>query len=189
MLKTNRAFAAGAARLFDDQNSVAAENGADQSDQAESQQDPMQPLGELEGRFRPSLGAGEQPSIEEQRLGDEEHQGEQQPHCHHRVHPPVFHREKTVPQIEPNDHVKTGEPGKRRGNARLIGKSPFGRLEEDNPLRRGSEISHRRQKYRRHEGHAADPEDDEKNVKCSGERYVIHRDRAQFGYTRGREDW
>ena len=44
-LKTNRAFAAGAARLFDDQNSVAAENGADQSDQAESQQDPMQPLG------------------------------------------------------------------------------------------------------------------------------------------------
>jgi len=171
-LKTSWAFAVGAALLFDDQNSVAAENGADQSDQVESQEDPMQPLDEPEGRFRPSLGAGEQPSIEEHRLGDEEHQGEQQPHCHHRVHPPVFHREKTVPQIEPNDHVKTGEPGKRRGNARLIGKSPFG---QDNPLRRGSEISHRRQKYRRHEGHAADPEDDEENVKCSGERYVIHR--------------
>src|SRR6516225_8047973 len=139
---------------------------------------PMQPLDEPEGRFRPSLGAGEQPSIEEQRLGDEEHLGEQQPHSHHRVHPPVFHREKAVPQIEPNDHVQTGEPGKRCGNARLIAKPPFCRLEEDNPLRRGLEISHRQQKYR---CHAADPEDDEKNVKCSGERYVIHRDRAQFG--------
>src|SRR6516162_5708557 len=59
-LKASGAFAAGAARLFDDQNSVAAENGADQSDQAESQQDPMQPLDEPEGRFRPSVGAGEQ---------------------------------------------------------------------------------------------------------------------------------
>jgi hypothetical protein len=174
-LKTSRAFAVRAARLFDDQNSVAAENGADQSDQAESQQDPMQPLDEPEGRFRPSLGAGEQPSIEEQRLGNEEHQGEQQPHCYHRVHPPVFHREKTVPQIEPNDHVKTGEPGKRRRNARLIAKPPLGGLEEDNAFRRGLEISHRRQKYRRHEGHAADPEDDGENVKSSGERYVIHR--------------
>ena len=27
-----------------------------------------------------------QPSIEEQRLGDEQHQGEQQPHRHHRIH-------------------------------------------------------------------------------------------------------
>jgi hypothetical protein len=91
-LKTSRAFAVGAARLFDDQNSVAAENGADQ----------------------------------------------------------VI-----------------------RLRANRIQCSRSMSLEEDNPLRRGLEISHRRQKYRRHEGH--DPEDDEKNVKCSGQRYVIHR--------------
>ena len=46
-----------AARSADEQHPVAAESGADQSDQAQSQQDPMQPLDESEGRFRPGLGA------------------------------------------------------------------------------------------------------------------------------------
>jgi hypothetical protein len=94
----------------------------------------MQPLDKRKSRRRPGFGAGEQPSIEEQRLGDKQHQGKQQPHCHHRVHPPIFQRQKAVPQIEPDDHVKAGEPGQHRRDARLPAKTPLDGLEEDDPF-------------------------------------------------------
>jgi hypothetical protein len=51
------------ARSTDEERAVAAKNGTDQGDQAQSQQDPMQLLAEPEGRFGPGLGAGEWPSI------------------------------------------------------------------------------------------------------------------------------
>ena len=60
--------------------------------------------------------------MEEQRLSDKQHQGEQQPYCHHCVHPPVCHQKKTVPEIEPNDHVEAGSPGKHRCDASLPAK-------------------------------------------------------------------
>ena len=68
-----------------------------------------------------------QPSIEEQRLGDKLHQCKQQPHCHHRVHPPICQRAKTVPQIEPDDHVEAGASGKHRRDDRARSGSTLGR--------------------------------------------------------------
>jgi len=128
---------------------------------------------------RRSLPAGpcasEQPSIEEQRLGDKQHQGKPQPYCHHRVHPQICHRQKAVPQIEPDDHVKAGEPGQHRRDARLPAKTPLNGLEEDDPLSWGMGITRCRQQYRRHEDHTADPQDDGEDVEGAGERYIIHR--------------
>ena len=49
----------------DEEQPVAAENGADQRDQAQRQKYLMQPLDELEGRFGPRLGARAEPSMEE----------------------------------------------------------------------------------------------------------------------------
>jgi len=96
---------------------------------------------------------------------------------------------KTVPQIEPDDYVEAGEPGKHGRDACLPAKTPLDRLEEDDPFRRGMEITHCRQQYRRHEGHAADPQDDGEDVKSSDERYVIHRARSRsIGRTAPRED-
>ena len=104
---------------------------------------------------RRSLPAGpcasEQPSIEEQRLGDKQHQGKQ-PHCHHRVHPQICHRQKAVPQIEPDDHVKAGESGQHRRDARLPAKTPLDGLEEDDPLSWGIAIPSSRRPYRRSTG-------------------------------------
>ena len=41
----------------------------------------MQPLDEPKSRFGPGVGACEEPSMKEQRLGHEQHQRKQQPHC------------------------------------------------------------------------------------------------------------
>src|SRR5215469_15044611 len=60
-------------------------------------------------------------------------------HCHD---PPVRRQKKTVPQVEPNDHVEAGDPGKHRCDASLPAKTPLDSLEEDDPFRRGMEITH-----------------------------------------------
>ena len=84
-------------------------------------------------------------------------------------------QEKAVPQIEPDDHVKAGEPGQHRRDARLPAKTPLDGLEEDDPLSWGMGITRCRQQYRRHEDHTADPQDDGEDVEGAGERYIIHR--------------
>src|SRR5271165_6814194 len=100
-------------RSLEEKHPMTAENGAKDRDQAESQQNPVQPLDDPEGRFGVDLRSRKEPTMQEQRLGCEQHQCEQQPYADHRVHPPKCDREKTVPQIEPNDHVEPSESGKQ----------------------------------------------------------------------------
>ena len=117
----------------------------------------MQPLDAPEGRFGLGTGSAEESSVQEERLGHEQHQREHEPHCHHRGHPPIGDREKSIPQIESNEHVEASEPDDRRREARLSVETPLHDLEKGDPLPRGFEISYRRQQYRRHECHAPDP--------------------------------
>ena len=89
------------------------------------------------------------------------------------MHPPKYDREKAIPQIEPNEHVEAGEPGKRCREARLTAEALLDILEKDDPVFLGSG-SHCGQQHRRHKCDAPDPQNDGEDVEGSGDRYVIH---------------
>ncbi len=65
-------------------------DGPDDRDKTQCQQHPVKSLEQREGCFRGAPSLRLEPLVEEQRLGDEQHQREQEPDQDHRVEPPIF---------------------------------------------------------------------------------------------------
>src|SRR5215471_10596209 len=134
----------------------------------------MQPGYEPEGLFGLGPCSCEESPMQKQRLDHKQHQREQEPHSHHRVHPPIRDQKEAIPQIEPREHVEAREPSQRCCEARLPAETPLDDLEKGDPLLRDFEISYRGHQYRRDECHAPDPQDDGEDMERSSNRYVIH---------------
>src|SRR3546814_11903411 len=66
-------------------------------------------------------------AMEDQRLADEQQQGEDRPHAHHRVHPPEIEAAEAAPQIELRHHVEPARPDEENGGARLPDEAKIGR--------------------------------------------------------------
>jgi hypothetical protein len=82
-----------------------------------------------EGNLRPGRRATIEMAVQDERLGNEQDEGVEQPHADHRVHPPKFSRAEPVPKIEPACHVETGQTSHDDGGPRLPHEAVFERPE------------------------------------------------------------
>src|SRR3546814_2701661 len=112
--------------------------------------------------------------MEDQRLADEQQQGEDRPHAHHRVHPPEIEAAEAAPQIELRHHVEPARPDEENGGARLPDEAMLDCVERAQPI--GAEIAaaHGRERHRGRHRDAADPDDDRKHMERAGEGEIIH---------------
>ncbi len=101
---------------------------------------------------------------EKQRLGDEQHRSENNPHQNHGVHPPVLNAEKSSPEIPAPDDINARDSDEQRGCTSLPGESPFDPLEKRYALVRSLQTANGGKQDGRHEAHATDPEDHTENV-------------------------
>src|SRR3546814_4176140 len=58
-------------------------------------------------------------AMEDQRLADEQQQGDDRPHAHDRVHPPEIEAAAAAPQIDLRHHVEPARPHETNRGARL----------------------------------------------------------------------
>src|SRR5215471_11920399 len=163
-----------ACRSFEQQQTVGAGDRAGNGDQTEDEPDPVQPFQQPESCLRLRLCPRKQPAVQEQRLGDKEHHGEQQPHRDHRVHPPISGIPEAIPEIEPSEHVEARKPGQHRPDSRLPGEPALDGVKPSDPFVWRLEAANARQQYGRYKTDAADPQDDRKNVQRAGNRNIIH---------------
>src|SRR5215469_11722115 len=163
-----------ACRSFEQQQTVGAGDRAGDGDQTEDEPDPVQPFQQPESCLRLRLCPRKQPAVQEQRLGDEEHHGEQQPHRDHRVHPPISGIAESIPEIEPSEHVDARKPRQHRPDSRLPSKPALDGVKQSDPFVWRLEAANARQQYGRYKADAADPQDDRKNVQRADNGNIIH---------------
>ena len=154
---------------------MAASYGSENGDQAQGENQPMEPLDGTERVLGLDFGSLTQPAMQKKGLSDKQHQGKKQPHHDHRMHPPHARGEKSIPKVQTNQNVQSAETGEQRGHSRLPRKTPFDVVEERQPLGRTLDTPHRGQQDRCHETYAADPQDNGDDVNRSGYRGVFHR--------------
>ena len=85
------------------------------------------------------------PFVQEQRLEDEEDQGEDQPDRDQGMHPPECRIEKSVPSRHQMRHVEPGQACQRHGYFRLPGKRAFDLLEQSSAVFGRRQMAHARQ--------------------------------------------
>src|SRR5665648_1268027 len=126
------------------------------------------------GQFWPRPGPSMEVTAQDERLGDEQHEHEQEPHAGHGVHPPERNRGKTFPKVKSrNDVESSGADDDYRG-ASLPNKAPLDRVKCDESIAAKITPPDRRQDNTCRHRRAADPDDDRENVQSSREGDLIH---------------
>ena len=90
------------------------------------------------------------------------------------MHPPELNAEKSSPEVPDPGDIKPRDTDKERSCAGLPGESPLDLLEKRYALIRSLQTANRGKQDGRHKAHTANPEDDAKNVYCSGDNKIIH---------------
>jgi hypothetical protein len=143
--------------------------GAEYRNEADRQQTPMRALQPGEGAVGPPGRPLGETAVEDERLDDEQANGEQHPHANHRVHPPEFGEAEPLPQVSPNGDVKAGRTDDGDRGPCLPNKPALDRLKRYEPIGAKFATANRREHHSGRHRHAADPDDHGKDMQRAGD--------------------
>ena len=154
---------------------------AEDGRQTEPEQNPMRPVQPCKGNVRLLARQPMEVALQDERLTNEEHEGEQQPEAHHGVHPPKSRHPKPIPKVELPRHVEAAQANDDDRCTGLPDETPLDRFERLQPVLSEIAAPERWLSHRCRHRDAADPDDHGKDVQGARDDDVIHEAPASFG--------